>query len=248
MRRGDVAIEPARQIVTRAGREVSLSAHEYRTPLALMERMGQTVSREQLEVAVYGGSGTIESNTVAVYVHQLRRKLGEGLIVTARRGLPHRNGRYAMKSLRKRLAAALLLTMTLAWFAAFALQHRMVTDEQTGQWDQSLRDAAVQAMTLAPDSLLERARPARAWRSPPRPRRTPIRPACRSGLWLIAGCCSARQTRRTRPSSPTSNPAMPLLTLADRPGASMRSTTPAAASRSRPPNPPRRCGKTMSTA
>ena len=48
-----------------------------------------------------------------------------------------------MKSLRKRLAAALLLTMTLAWFAAFALQHRMVTDEQTGQWDQSLRDAAV---------------------------------------------------------------------------------------------------------
>ena len=83
MRRGDVAIEPARQIVTRAGREVSLSAHEYRTLLALMERMGQTVSREQLEVAVYGGSGTIESNTVAVYVHQLRRKLGEGLIVTA---------------------------------------------------------------------------------------------------------------------------------------------------------------------
>ena len=38
-----------------------------------MERMGQTVSREQLEVAVYGGSGTIESNTAAVYVHQLRR-------------------------------------------------------------------------------------------------------------------------------------------------------------------------------
>ena len=35
-----------------------------------------------------------------------------------------------MKSLRKRLAAALLLTMTLAWFAAFALQHRMVTDER----------------------------------------------------------------------------------------------------------------------
>ena len=86
-------------------------------------------------------------------------------------------------------------------------------------------------MTLAPDSLLERA-PGAGLRSPPRPRRTPIRPACRSGLWLIAGCCSARQTRRTRPSSPTSNPAMPLLTLADRPGASMRSTTPAAASRS----------------
>lgn len=62
-----------------------------------------------------------------------------------------------MKSLRKRLAAALLVTTTLAWFAAFALQHRLTTDEQTGLWDQSLRDAAVQALTLAPASLLEHA-------------------------------------------------------------------------------------------
>ena len=40
MRRGDVAIEPARQIVARR-QEVSLSAHEYRTLLALMERMAR---------------------------------------------------------------------------------------------------------------------------------------------------------------------------------------------------------------
>jgi two-component system OmpR family response regulator len=40
------------------------------------------LTRGQLEDAVYGGSGHIESNTIAVYVHQLRRKLGEGLIAT----------------------------------------------------------------------------------------------------------------------------------------------------------------------
>lgn len=85
----DVQLDPARRVVTRAGTEVVLSASEYRTLLALMERAGQTVSREQLEAAVYGGSGTIESNTVAVYVHQLRRKLGDDLVATVH-GLGYR--------------------------------------------------------------------------------------------------------------------------------------------------------------
>ncbi len=85
----DVQLDPARRVVTRAGAEVALSASEYRTLLALMERAGQTVSREQLEAAVYGGSGTIESNTVAVYVHQLRRKLGDDLVATVH-GLGYR--------------------------------------------------------------------------------------------------------------------------------------------------------------
>ncbi len=82
MRCGSLALEPARRAVTQGGVEVSLSAHEYQTLLALMQRIGHIVSREQLELAVYGSSGTIESNTVAVYIHQLRRKLGDGLIET----------------------------------------------------------------------------------------------------------------------------------------------------------------------
>jgi len=68
--------------VTRDEAPVSLSLHEYRTLLALMERSGRVVTRPQLEEAVYGGESAIESNTVAVYVHQLRRKLGDDLIVT----------------------------------------------------------------------------------------------------------------------------------------------------------------------
>ncbi len=78
----DVRVEPAARRVTRAGETVALSLHEYRTLLALMERAGRVVTRVQLEDAVYGGESAIESNTVAVYVHQLRRKLGERLIVT----------------------------------------------------------------------------------------------------------------------------------------------------------------------
>ena len=35
-----------------------------------------------LEDLIYGGSASIESNTIAVYIHQLRRKLGDNLIAT----------------------------------------------------------------------------------------------------------------------------------------------------------------------
>ncbi|WP_438878034.1 winged helix-turn-helix domain-containing protein, partial [Bacillus cereus group sp. BC60] len=74
--------DPARKEVTRAGEPVVLSIHEYRTLLALMERQGRVVTRTQLEARVYGNDSEIESNTIAVYIHQLRRKLGDELIVT----------------------------------------------------------------------------------------------------------------------------------------------------------------------
>ncbi|WP_427184225.1 response regulator transcription factor [Bordetella bronchialis] len=82
MRIGDVQVDPARRHVLLADQPVKLSIHEYRTLVALLERQGHIVTREQLEDAVYGRHGTIESNTVAVYVHQLRRKLGNDLIAT----------------------------------------------------------------------------------------------------------------------------------------------------------------------
>jgi two-component system OmpR family response regulator len=79
---GGLVLDPARREVSRDGEPVTLSAHEFRTLMLLMERQGRVVTREQLEEAVYGSSGTIESNTIAVYVHQLRRKLGDGVIAT----------------------------------------------------------------------------------------------------------------------------------------------------------------------
>jgi two-component system OmpR family response regulator len=78
----NIVLDPGRRVVTRDSEEVSLSRNEYLTLLGLMERQGRAVAREQLEIIVYGGDGGIESNTVAVYVHQLRRKLGEDLITT----------------------------------------------------------------------------------------------------------------------------------------------------------------------
>ena len=79
---GDVRVDPEKRVVTRGGERVALSALEYRTLLALIERPGRVVTRDHLEQVVYGNDGTIESNTIAVFVHQLRRKLGDDVIVT----------------------------------------------------------------------------------------------------------------------------------------------------------------------
>ncbi|HEU0199780.1 MAG TPA: response regulator transcription factor [Burkholderiaceae bacterium] len=83
----DVVLDPAQRMVSRQrdngeSENVPLSVSEYRVLLALMERQGRVVTRDQLEDAVYGDAGTLESNTIAVYVHQLRRKLGEDFIAT----------------------------------------------------------------------------------------------------------------------------------------------------------------------
>jgi two-component system OmpR family response regulator len=78
----DISVDPARRVVTKGGERVRLSMHEFRTLLALMERQGQAVRRSHLEDLIYGGSSIIESNTISVYIHQLRRKLGDDVIAT----------------------------------------------------------------------------------------------------------------------------------------------------------------------
>jgi two-component system, OmpR family, response regulator len=82
LRCGDVQVDPEKRIVTRAGERVTLSSHEYRTLLALIERPGRVVTRGFLEQVVYGSGSVLGSNTIAVFIHQLRRKLGESIVAT----------------------------------------------------------------------------------------------------------------------------------------------------------------------
>jgi two-component system OmpR family response regulator len=79
---GDVRVDRGRRVVHKGDAEVVLSANEYRTLLALMERPGHVVTRDHLQDLVYGTASTVESNTIAVFIHQLRRKLGDDLIRT----------------------------------------------------------------------------------------------------------------------------------------------------------------------
>lgn len=80
----DLTLDPATREVRRGGRPVLLSAREFALLHALMERPGAMLSRSQLEERLYGWGEEIESNAISVYVHQLRKKLGEDLLHTQR--------------------------------------------------------------------------------------------------------------------------------------------------------------------
>jgi DNA-binding response OmpR family regulator len=80
----DLRLDPATREVSRAGRSVLLSAREFSLLHALMERPGAILSRAQLEDRLYGWGEELESNAISVYVHQLRKKLGEDVLHTVR--------------------------------------------------------------------------------------------------------------------------------------------------------------------
>jgi DNA-binding response OmpR family regulator len=79
-----VSIDLAARTVTSGERPVAVTAKEFKVLAELMRRMGQFVSKDELEGALYDDTAEVESNTIEVAVYGLRRKLGPGLIVTAR--------------------------------------------------------------------------------------------------------------------------------------------------------------------
>lgn len=80
----DVVLEPAARSVSLAGAPVALSAREFDLLHVLMLNAGRVLSREQIEQQLYSWGQEVESNAVEVHVHNLRRKLGAGLIHTVR--------------------------------------------------------------------------------------------------------------------------------------------------------------------
>ncbi|MFT3721777.1 response regulator transcription factor [Pseudorhodoferax sp.] len=84
LRYGRLELEPARRQVRIGGEPVDLSAREFGVLLALLEASPGVLSRQQIEARLYRWDQVLESNAIEVYVHHLRRKLGEGLIHTVR--------------------------------------------------------------------------------------------------------------------------------------------------------------------
>lgn len=73
---GDLCLNPATHELTQNGQPVNLAAREFALLQALLERPGTPLSRADLEERLYGWGEEIGSNTVEVYIHSLRRKLG----------------------------------------------------------------------------------------------------------------------------------------------------------------------------
>lgn len=84
IRIGELTLNPATREVLLKETPLSLSAREYALLEALADRPGVVFSLAQLEEKIYGWDEEIESNTIEVYIHALRKKLGANFIKNVR--------------------------------------------------------------------------------------------------------------------------------------------------------------------
>ena len=71
----DVEVNRASRIVARAGEPVALSPREYDLLLALMNRSGAVMTRNELLTEVWGYQSDVSTRTVDIHVSELRKKL-----------------------------------------------------------------------------------------------------------------------------------------------------------------------------
>ena len=81
---GDITLNLAAQQVSLGDQLIELSGKEYRVLHTLMENQGRLMTREQIETSLYAWGDEVGSNTVEVYIHGLRKKLGKDFIKTVR--------------------------------------------------------------------------------------------------------------------------------------------------------------------
>jgi two-component system response regulator QseB len=81
---GPLRLDPVGQTVTLEGHPVSLQRREFMLLHRLLQSVGQVLTRAQLEESVYGWGDGVESNSLDVHIHRLRRKLYPDLIRTVR--------------------------------------------------------------------------------------------------------------------------------------------------------------------
>src|SRR5262249_42793336 len=72
---GDLVIDPARQVATRAGRTIPLTGRELAVLLVLVRHRARIVSKEELLREVWGDHHRPTANTVEATISSLRRKL-----------------------------------------------------------------------------------------------------------------------------------------------------------------------------
>lgn len=80
----NLTLNPASKLVTLSGKIVPLSAREYALLFDLLSHKNRIRSRQELETGLYAWGEEVGSNTVEVYIHHLRKKLGTDLIRTVR--------------------------------------------------------------------------------------------------------------------------------------------------------------------
>ena len=80
----DVELDLKHRVARKAGAIVDLTAREWAILEPLVLRPGSVLSREQLEDKLFGWGHEVASNAVEVYVHGIRKKLGQQVVQNIR--------------------------------------------------------------------------------------------------------------------------------------------------------------------
>lgn len=80
----DIRLYPATHRLVKQGQEIELSIKEWAILEPMMMHPNQIFSKSHLEQKLYDWQSEVSSNTIEVYVHHLRQKLGKDLIRTVR--------------------------------------------------------------------------------------------------------------------------------------------------------------------
>jgi DNA-binding response OmpR family regulator len=80
----NISIDTAAHTVEYNDKTVELSRKEYALLIEMITNQGRVFSRPHLEQKLYSWGDEIESNTIEVYIHHLRKKLYTDLIKTVR--------------------------------------------------------------------------------------------------------------------------------------------------------------------
>jgi two-component system, OmpR family, response regulator QseB len=81
---GRLILDPSAHSVTMDGLLLNIPRREFALLIKLLENTGSVISREQLTQSLYNWDDEIDSNTLEVHIHNLRKKLGNSLIRTIR--------------------------------------------------------------------------------------------------------------------------------------------------------------------
>lgn len=81
---GALELNPATHESFYHGKRCILSGREFSLIRILAENPGTIYSRAQLEEKIYGWNEEVESNSIEVHIHQLRKKLGKSIIKNTR--------------------------------------------------------------------------------------------------------------------------------------------------------------------
>lgn len=83
----DVHLYPKSHKVVVQDLTVAFSRQEFKILHKLMDNQGQVVSREQITQILYGWGDDVDSNTIEVHMHAIRKKLSQALSIKTIRGV-----------------------------------------------------------------------------------------------------------------------------------------------------------------